>query len=141
MSNAGLQSGQTTAATGARRAVFTANDVRTLIANNLRSLICRCPATQQPVDLQIYADYATLNRIRSNSVRLRCPHCGAQHETQVAVARPEAVWVQTSASEPREASSRDVGIIFDVGEQRAGADIRLAGAEAVMRLAISPSSK
>ena len=123
MSNAGLQSGQTTAVTGARRSVFTANDIRTLIANNLRSLICRCPATQQPVDLQVYADHATLNRIRSNSVRFRCPHCGAQHETQVAVARPEAVWV------------------FDVGEQPAGAGIRLARAEAVMRLAISPSSK
>ena len=94
MSNAGLQSGQTTAATGARRSAFTANDIRTLIANNLRSLICRCPATQQPVDLQVYADYATLNRIRSNSVRFRCPHCGTQHETQVAVARPEAVWVK-----------------------------------------------
>jgi hypothetical protein len=91
MSNVGLQSGQTTAATGA---VFTANDIRTLIANNLRSLICRCPATQQPVDLQVYADHATLNHIRSNSVRFRCPHCGAQHETQVAVACPEAVWVK-----------------------------------------------
>ena len=71
MSHAGLQSGQTTAATGTRRAVFTANDVRALIARNLRSLVCPCPATQQPVDLQIYADYATLTRIVSNSVRFR----------------------------------------------------------------------
>jgi hypothetical protein len=45
MSNAGLQSDRTAAATGTRRAVFNANDVRTLIANNLRSLICRCPTT------------------------------------------------------------------------------------------------
>jgi predicted RNA-binding Zn-ribbon protein involved in translation (DUF1610 family) len=94
MSNAGLQSGQTAAATGTRRAVFTANDVQTLIANNLRSLICQCPATQQPVDLQVFADTATLTRIVSSSVRFRCPHCGAQHETQVAAARPEAIWVK-----------------------------------------------
>jgi hypothetical protein len=122
MSNAGLQSGQATAATGSRRAVFTANDVRTLIANNLRSLICRCPATQQPVDLQVYADYATLTRIRSNSVRFRCPHCGAQHETQVAVARPEAIWVK-----PQQANRASISMrrqtICDVGEQRAAAGI------------------
>jgi hypothetical protein len=99
MSNAHLQSGQTTAATGTRRTVFTADDVRTLIANNLRSLICRCPTTQQPVDLQVYADCATLNRIRSNSVRFRCPHCGAQHETQVAVICLETMWVK-----PRQAN-------------------------------------
>jgi hypothetical protein len=94
MSHAGLQSGQTTAATGTRRAVFTANDVRALIARNLRSLVCPCPATQQPVDLQIYADYATLTRIVSNSVRFRCPYCGTHHKTQVAAARPEAIWVR-----------------------------------------------
>jgi hypothetical protein len=93
MSNAGLQSGQPTAAPGTRRAAFTAKDVHTLIANNLRSLICRCPATQLPVDLQVYADYATLTRIVSSSVRFRCPHCGAHHETQVAAARAEAIWV------------------------------------------------
>jgi hypothetical protein len=92
MRNTDLQSGQMTAATGTR--VFAANDVRTLIANNLRSLICRCPATQQPVDLQIFADYATLTRIRSNSVRFRCPHCRAQHETRVAAMLPEAIWVK-----------------------------------------------
>jgi hypothetical protein len=92
MSNADLKSGQTTATTGARR--FAANDVRTLIANNLRSLVCRCPASQQPVDLQVYADNATLTRIVSSSVRFRCPHCRAQHETQVAAARPEAIWVK-----------------------------------------------
>src|SRR5262245_51578535 len=71
-SNTDLQSGQITAAAGTRTEVFAANDVRILIANNPRSLICRCPATQQPVNLQIFADYATLNRIGSNSVRFRC---------------------------------------------------------------------
>jgi hypothetical protein len=100
MSHAGLQSGQTTAAIGTRRAVFIANDVRTLIAKNLRSLVCRCPATQQPVDLHVYADYATLTRIVSNSVRFRCPHCGAHHKTQVAAARPEAIWAK-----PQQANS------------------------------------
>jgi predicted RNA-binding Zn-ribbon protein involved in translation (DUF1610 family) len=95
MSNAGLQSAQKTAATSIRRAVIPANDdVRTLIANNLRSLVCRCSATQQLVDLQVYADCATLTRIVSNSVRFLCPQCGAHHNTQVAAARPEATWVK-----------------------------------------------
>src|SRR5262245_56825560 len=101
--HADLKSNQATAATAARREVFAANDVRTLIANNLRSLTCRCPASRQLVNLQVYADYATLNRIRSNSVRFRCPHCRAQHETQVAVARPEAIW-----DKPQQASRRTV---------------------------------
>jgi hypothetical protein len=94
MSNADFQSCEMIAATGTRREVLAANDVRILIANNLRSLICRCPATQQPVDLQVFADYVTLTRIRSNSVRFRCSHCGAQHETQVAEARPVTIWVK-----------------------------------------------
>ena len=50
------------------------------------NLICRCPETQRPVDLQLYADYATLARISSNSVRFQCPHCGAEHETNVGAA-------------------------------------------------------
>jgi hypothetical protein len=37
MSHAGVKSGETTATTSTRRAVFTANDVRALIAKNLRS--------------------------------------------------------------------------------------------------------
>jgi hypothetical protein len=92
MSNADSKSGHTTATTGARK--FAANDVRTLIANNLRSLVCWCPASQQPVDLQVYADYATLTHIVSNSVRFQCPHCGAEHETKVAATRPEAFWIK-----------------------------------------------
>jgi acyl carrier protein len=53
------------------------------LANDaMHSLTGRCPATQQAVDLKIYADYVTLTRIRSNSVRFQCPHCGgAEHET------------------------------------------------------------
>jgi hypothetical protein len=49
-------------------------------------LICRCPGTQRRVDLQLYTDYATLARISSNSVRFQCPHCGAEHETNVGAA-------------------------------------------------------
>jgi len=49
----------------------------------MRKLICRCPETQQPVDLELYTDYATLARIWSNSLRFECPHCGAKHETNV----------------------------------------------------------
>jgi hypothetical protein len=105
MSNADLHSHQMTAATGTRRE-FAANDVRMLIANSLRGLICRCPATQQQVNLQIFVDYATLTRIGSNLVRFRCPHCDVQHETQVAGMRQEALG-QTSAREPRIASARD----------------------------------
>jgi hypothetical protein len=29
----------------------------------MRNLICWCPETQQPINLQIYTDYATLARI------------------------------------------------------------------------------
>ena len=110
-----LQSGQTTAATSIKREVFAANDVRILIVNNLRSLIYRCPATQQSVDLQIFADYVTLTRIR-NSMRFRCPHCGSQHETRVAATHPEAIWVKPP-SERRKVSAHDAGTMCEVGEQ------------------------
>ena len=57
------------------------------LANDaMRSLICRCLSTQHPVDLQLYADHATPARIRFNSVRFQCPHCGLEHETNVAEA-------------------------------------------------------
>src|SRR5262245_61683012 len=61
----------------------------------MRKLICRCPGTQQPVDLKLYTDHATLARIRSNSVRFQCPHCGAEHETNV-----EAAWLEATAAWP-----------------------------------------
>ena len=92
MSNADLK--RSNAATGARKEVFAANDVRTLIANNLRSLICRCVACQQPVDLRVYADYATLARISSNSVRFRCPHCSVEHETKMGAVCPEVLLLE-----------------------------------------------
>jgi hypothetical protein len=46
----------------------------------MRNLICWCPETQQPVNLQIYTDYVTLALIWSNPVRFECPHCGAKNE-------------------------------------------------------------
>jgi hypothetical protein len=58
----------------------------------MRKLICRCPETQQPVDPELYTDYATLARIWSNSLRFQCPHCGAEHETNV-----EAAWLEEDA--------------------------------------------
>ncbi len=54
-----------------------------LVNDAMCSLSGRCAVTQQPVDLQIYADHATLTRIRSNSVRFQCQHCGAEHQTKV----------------------------------------------------------
>ncbi len=35
----------------------------------MRNLICWCPQTHQPIDLQLYTDYATLARIWSSSGR------------------------------------------------------------------------
>jgi hypothetical protein len=52
----------------------------------MRSLICRCPETQRPVDLQLYTDFATLARIWPKSVRFQCPYCDVEHETKVGAA-------------------------------------------------------
>jgi acyl carrier protein len=49
----------------------------------MRNLFGWCPETRQPIDLQIYVDDATLDRIWSNLVRFQCPHCGTKHETKV----------------------------------------------------------
>jgi endogenous inhibitor of DNA gyrase (YacG/DUF329 family) len=85
--------------------IFATNDVRTLITNHLgvstervaqealcelglagdamRNLIGWCHETQQPIDLQLCVDDATLARIWSNVLRFQCPHCGTKHETKV----------------------------------------------------------
>ena len=68
--------------------------------------ICRCPETQQPVDLQLCTDYATLARTRSNSVRFQCPHCGAEHETKMGKACLEDTLARTSSSETHAGSAR-----------------------------------
>jgi acyl carrier protein len=61
------------------------------LANDaMRGLSSRCAVTKQPVELPIYADYATLARIRSNLVRFQCPRCGAEHQMKVEAACAEA---------------------------------------------------
>jgi predicted RNA-binding Zn-ribbon protein involved in translation (DUF1610 family) len=65
----------------------------------MRNLICWCPETQQPVNLQIYTDYVTLALIWSNSVRFECPHCGAKHETKVGAACLQTTLARSSSSE------------------------------------------
>jgi hypothetical protein len=56
----------------------------------MRNLVCWCPETQQPVDLQLYTDYATLARIWSNSVRFQCPQLRAASEASAALAARSA---------------------------------------------------
>jgi acyl carrier protein len=69
------------------------------LANDaMRSLTSRCPTTQQVVDLQIYADHATLTRIRFNWARFHCPQCGTEHETKVGAACAENTWLEPHQS-------------------------------------------
>jgi hypothetical protein len=69
------------------------------------NLICWCPHTQQPINLQIYTDYATLARIWSKLIRFQCPQCGAKHETEVGAACLQTTLARTSSSETHEALS------------------------------------
>jgi hypothetical protein len=68
----------------------------------MRNLICWCPETEQPIDLQIHTDYATLARIWSNPVRFQCPYCGTKHETKVGAACLQTTLARTSSSETHE---------------------------------------
>jgi hypothetical protein len=70
----------------------------------MRDLICWCPQTQRPIDLQLFTDYATLARIWSSSVRFHCPHCGADHETKVGAACLQTTLARTASSQTHEAS-------------------------------------
>jgi hypothetical protein len=70
----------------------------------MRNLICWCPQTQRPIDLQLYTDYATLARIWSSSVRFHCLHCGADHETKVGAACLQTTLARTASSETHDAS-------------------------------------
>jgi hypothetical protein len=72
----------------------------------MRNLICWCPETQQPINLQIYTDYATLARIWSNLVRFQCPQCGAEHETKVGAACLQTTLGRTASNEAHEAPAR-----------------------------------
>ena len=42
-----------------------------------------CPATRQKVDVGIESELGTLLRIREETVRAYCPHCGDTHEWPV----------------------------------------------------------
>ena len=70
----------------------------------MRNLICWCPQTQRPIDLQLFTDYVTLARIWSSSVRFHCPHCGADHETKVGAAWLQTTLARTASSQTQEAS-------------------------------------
>jgi hypothetical protein len=72
----------------------------------MRNLVCWCPGTRQPVDLQLYTDYATLARVWSNSIRFQCPHCGAEHETKVGAACLETTLGRTASNQEHEGSAR-----------------------------------
>jgi hypothetical protein len=61
------------------------------------NLICRCPKTQQPIDLQLYTDSVSLALIWSNPVRFQCPHCGTDHETKVGAAHLEPLSRRSSS--------------------------------------------
>jgi acyl carrier protein len=49
----------------------------------MRNLVGWCRETQQPIDLHLYVDDATLSRIWYKPMRFQCPHCGIKHETKV----------------------------------------------------------
>ena len=68
------------------------------------NLICWCPQTQRPIDLQLFTDYVTLARIWSSSVRFYCPHCGADHETKVSAACLQTTLGRSASSQKQEAS-------------------------------------
>src|SRR5262245_47644769 len=70
----------------------------------MRNLICWCPQTQRPIDLQLFTDYVTLARIWSSSVRFYCPHCGADHETKVSAACLQTTLGRSASSQTQEAS-------------------------------------
>ena len=73
------------------------------LGDTMRNLICWCPQTQRPIDLQLYTDYVTLARIWSSSVRFYCPHCGADHETKVGAAWLQTTLARTASSQTHEA--------------------------------------
>ena len=70
----------------------------------MRNLVCWCPQTQRPIDLQLFTDFVTLARIWSSSVRFHCPHCGADHETKVGAAWLQTMLARTAPNQTQEAS-------------------------------------
>lgn len=52
----------------------------------MERLYFRCPETQERVDVGIESELSTLLRIRTESVRALCPHCGKEHVWKVSEA-------------------------------------------------------
>ena len=86
----------------------------------MHNLICRCPKTQQPIDLQLYIDGVSLALIWSNPVRFQCPRCGGDHEMKVGAAHLEPLYsnlikrsLEPLTLQPPEdtLSARDVGTL------------------------------
>jgi hypothetical protein len=50
----------------------------------MERLIFLCPETGREVDVGIETEIGTLLRIKSQTVRGRCPACGQSHEWKVA---------------------------------------------------------
>jgi predicted RNA-binding Zn-ribbon protein involved in translation (DUF1610 family) len=46
----------------------------------MERLFFHCPTTGQDVDVGIESELQTLLRIRTSTVRARCPNCGRWHE-------------------------------------------------------------
>ena len=49
----------------------------------MERLLFACPTTGTGVDIGVETEIKTLLRIRSNTVRARCPACGQWHEWPV----------------------------------------------------------
>ena len=49
----------------------------------MQRLFFICPATRRTVDVGITTEIGTLLRIKSETLRARCPACGQMHEWKV----------------------------------------------------------
>jgi hypothetical protein len=46
-------------------------------------LIFTCPKTLRAIDSGIETDTLSLSRVQLVSIRIRCPHCGEEHEQSI----------------------------------------------------------
>jgi hypothetical protein len=110
----------------------------------MRNLICWCPQTQRPIDLQLFTDYVTLAHIWSSSVRFHCPHCGADHETKVGAACLQTTLGRTASSQTQEASelkeSTEVYPRFTERPASLGADLQPPDANVAPTAVGSPAA-
>lgn len=47
------------------------------------TLLFSCPTTGRPIDSGIETDPPSLSTVQQVSTRVRCPHCGKEHEPRV----------------------------------------------------------